>query len=396
MRPLSVAVVAACPFPYSRGTPIRIHRLSNAIAEQGVQVHVITYHLGQPADDAVYQVTRIPRIRTYNRYNPGPSYQKLLVVDPVLAVTLRRLLTRCSFDLIHAHHYEGLAVALAARNPRRHPIVYDAHTTLESELPYYRLGISQTFKRALGRQLDHWLPRRADHVITVTERISQRLVREARIPEERITVISNGVEMEPFLNTRRPERENRASVNTVIFSGNLANYQGIELLLHAFRLVVETRPDARLLIVSGSSFSNYRNLVSELGIGNNIDVHDADFSELPALLASADVAVNPRTDCDGIPQKLLNYMAAGLPIVSFAGSAVSLDHGETGWVVENGDIPGFARGIIHLLTDAALAGRLGRNARAAGRLEYSWDRSAEKAISVYEQVLDRRLALADY
>ncbi len=396
MRPLSVAVVAACPFPYPRGTPIRIHRLSNAIAEQGVQVHVITYHLGQLADDAAYQLTRIPRILTYNRYTPGPSYQKLVVVDPVLAITLRRLLNRCSFDLIHAHHYEGLAVALAARKTRIQPIIYDAHTTLESELPYYHLGITQSLKKALGRRLDHMLPRRADHIITVTERISHRLIHEVQIPQERVTVISNGVEMEPFLNARKSRGESRSTRNTVIFSGNLANYQGIELLLHAFRLVVETRPDARLLIVSGSSFSNYRNLVAELGIGDNIVVHDADFSELPALLARADVAVNPRTDCDGIPQKILNYMAAGLPVVSFAGSAVTLAHGETGWIVENNDIPAFASGILRLLTDAALAERLGENACTAGRLHYSWERSAQQTINVYQQALDRQRALAEH
>jgi glycosyltransferase involved in cell wall biosynthesis len=394
MRPLSVAVVAACPFPYSRGTPIRIHRLSNAIAGQGVQVHVITYHLGQPQNDAVYQLTRIPRIRTYNRYAPGPSYQKLLVVDPVLAVTLRNLLNRHSFDLIHAHHYEGLAIALAARNPRRLPIVYDAHTTLESELPYYHLGITQSLKKALGRRLDHMLPRRADHIIAVTERIGLRLITEAQIPQERISVISNGVEMEPFANARRSREAGRSAGNTVIFSGNLANYQGIELLLHAFRLVVQSRPDARLVIVSGSSFDNYRDLVAELGIGGSIDVYKAEFPELPSLLAQADVAVNPRTNCDGIPQKLLNYMAAGLPIVSFAGSAVTLLHGETGWVVENGDIPGFARGIIRLLSDAPLAGRLGENAHAAGRREYSWEHSANRTIEVYEQVLKRQSVTA--
>jgi glycosyltransferase involved in cell wall biosynthesis len=392
MRTLSVAVVAACPFPYSRGTPIRIHRLSNAVAQQGVQVHVVTYHLGQPASEAAYKITRIPRIRTYNRYAPGPSYQKLLVVDPVLAITLRRLLNRHSFDLIHAHHFEGLAVALAARNPAQHPIVYDAHTTLESELPYYRLGFSQSLKKALGRRLDRTLPRRADHVISVTDRISHRLIDEAQIPEERVTVVSNGVEMEPFLKARPKQPAERSAGNTVIFSGNLSNYQGIELLLHAFRIVVKTIPACRLLIVSHSSFNDYDNLAAELGISDTIDVIDADFSGLPALLAAADVAVNPRTDCDGIPQKLLNYMAAGLPIVSFEGSAVSIAHNETGWVVENGDIPGFAKGIIRLLTDVELGARLGGNARAVGQSEYSWERSAGKTIAVYEQVLNRHPA----
>jgi len=396
MRPLSIAVVAACPFPYSRGTPIRIHRLSNAVAQQGIHVHVVSYHLGVPAGEANYQLTRIPQIRTYNRYAAGPSYQKLLVIDPILAITLRRLLNRQRFDLIHAHHFEGLAVALAARKSQQHPIIYDAHTTLESELPYYHLGFSQSLKRTMGKWLDNSLPRRADHIITVTDRISNRLMHQHCMPEEQITVVSNGVEMEPFIKAAKKQTGEKPTRNTVVFSGNVSNYQGIELLLHAFRLVIKTRPDTHLLIVTNSSFKNYRPLVAELGIGHVIEVLDTDFSGLPALLTAADVAVNPRTDCDGIPQKLLNYMAAGLPIVSFAGSAVSITHNETGWVVEDGDIPGFARGIIRLLDDVKLATRLGRNAQSAGSRKYSWDRSAEKTISVYEKIIRRHRGLTSH
>ena len=46
MSRLRVAVVAACPFPYPRGTPVRILRLSEEIAARGHEVHVVTYHLG--------------------------------------------------------------------------------------------------------------------------------------------------------------------------------------------------------------------------------------------------------------------------------------------------------------------------------------------------------------
>jgi glycosyltransferase involved in cell wall biosynthesis len=88
-----------------------------------------------------------------------------------------------------------------------------------------------------------------------------------------------------------------------------------------------------------------------------------------------------------MPQKLLNYMAAGKPIVSFEGSAVNLEHKKTGWIVENGNIPGFANAILQLLDDSELAKKLGENARKYVASEFTWEKTAERVEAVYEQTL---------
>src|SRR5688572_26268730 len=113
-RPLRVAVIAACPFPFPRGTPIRAHRLSTALVARGHEIHVFTYHLGQKTERETLPIHRSIRVPTYNKVSPGPSYQKLLVVDPLLTATVRSGLTKHRFDIIHAHHHEGLLVGKAA------------------------------------------------------------------------------------------------------------------------------------------------------------------------------------------------------------------------------------------------------------------------------------------
>jgi glycosyltransferase involved in cell wall biosynthesis len=385
-EPIRVAMVAACPFPVPRGSPIRIQRMAEAISELGMDVHVVTYHLGRPLEGAAYLVHRIPRIPTYRFEEPGPTYQKLLVVDPLLAFALRRVLARQRVDVIHAHHYEGLLVALAARGRRRTPIVYDAHTLLESELPAYSLGLGRSLKNRLGIYLDRHLPPLADHVIAVSERIQSKLEEEAGIGPERISVITSGVEWRRFQGSRQPRRD---AEPVIVYAGGMAPYQGIDLMLRAFREVLLQRPDARLWIVTQSRFDAYQPLAKSLGILAAIRTLQADFERLPELLARADVALNPRIDCDGVPHKLLNYMAAGLPIVSFAGSAKTLQHGETGWIVEDGNIPAFARATLHLLSDPELAARLGRTAREKGEAAYTWEIAARRVRSVYQRVLGR-------
>jgi glycosyltransferase involved in cell wall biosynthesis len=163
---LRIAMVAACPFPLGRGTPIRIQRQAEALAARGHEVHVVTYSLGTAELVAGVTVHRAPRLPGYLTTSPGPTLPKLLALDPMLVGTLFRLLRTQPIDIIHAHHYEGLLVARAAKAFTRIPMVYDAHTLLGSELGFFRLGLPRRLAVALGEHLDRRLPRLADHVIS--------------------------------------------------------------------------------------------------------------------------------------------------------------------------------------------------------------------------------------
>jgi len=147
--------------------------------------------------------------------------------------------------------------------------------------------------------------------------------------------------------------------------------------------VVDARADARLLIVGAESLEPYGGLADELGVRGRIDTIASDFGGLAAHLAAAHVALNPRTACAGVPQKLLNYMAAGKPIVSFAGSAKVLEHGRTGWLVPDEDAAAFGRAVLALLDDPELARALGDAARRHVAEHFSWERTAERVEVVY-------------
>lgn len=388
--PLRIAVIAACPFPLPRGTPVRILRMAEALADRGHDVHVATYHLGEGPVGSGVTVHRIRDVPSYRKLNPGPSYAKLLRVDPLLVGVTRRLLAAQRFDVIHAHHYEGVMVARAARIGRRVPTVYDAHTMLMSELPYYRLGLPSGVLRRLGATLDGLIPRLADHTVCVTDVIRRRLVEDIGMDPQRVSVISNGVEVDHFDPARTPPVPRRPG-RTVIFTGNLASYQGIDLMLEAFARVAAGRDDVRLLIATDSGFDPYEPLAQRLGIRQKIElVSSPGFDQLPGLLAGADVAINPRVECDGIPVKLLNYMAAGRAVVSFASSAPGVVHGETGWLAPAGDVAALADGLRTVLDDPQLAARLGAAARSYVTANVSWRIVAERCETLYRSLIEAR------
>lgn len=389
-RPLRIAIIAACPFPLARGTPVRILRLGEAQADLGHEVHVFTYHLG--SDDPARGITihRIDPVPGYTRLSPGPTYGKLFRVDPPLLRLTRRALRAGQFDVIHAHHYEGLLVAAIARRGLRIPVVYDAHTLLMNELPSYPLGLPYGVKRMISVWLDRRLPALADHTVCVSQNISDRLTRDAGIAADKVSVMANGVESEHFDPTPYAGLP-RGPGRTVMFTGNLAAYQGVDHLLRAFAQVAREVPDARLVIGTDDSFASYEALSQELGIRQRIDVvASPSFADLPRLIARADVAVNPRVDCDGIPVKLLNYMAAGRAVVSFAGSAPGVVHGETGWLAESGSVSALAAGIVALLGDPQRARAMGDAARRHVERNSRWSRVAERCIDLYGRLIAAR------
>jgi glycosyltransferase involved in cell wall biosynthesis len=104
-------------------------------------------------------------------------------------------------------------------------------------------------------------------------------------------------------------------------------------------------------------------------------------------MAAAAVAVNPRVQCDGIPQKLLNYMAAGMPIATFEGSAGPIVHEVTGLRVPDGDTAAMADAMERLFTDRELARRLGETAREQARRDFSWAQVAARVEEVYREAI---------
>ena len=374
-------MIAACPFPWPRGTPIRIHRIAEAVARRGHAVHVVTYHLGEDLADPPFVVHRIRDVPAYRRTAPGPTVRKLFQLDPMLAGLLRRLHQEIRFDLVHAHHYEGLLVASHAL--RATPIVYDAHTLLASELPTYPLGLPRRCIRAVAPWLDRHLPRRADRIIAVSEAIRKALTTRGASAPGRVHVIPSGVEWQRFPADPGTTPDGR----TVIFTGNLAPYQGVNLMLEAFALLHARRADVRLMIVTDSPFAPFEPLARRLGVLAAVDLRRATFPEQPALLAAATVAINPRIRCDGIPQKLLNYMAAGMPIVSFEGSADPVRHEVTGLCVPDGNTADMAGAMERLLSDPALARTLGDAARDLARREFSWEQVAARVEQVYREAI---------
>lgn len=387
-RSLDLLFVAACPFPCARGTPIRAFRLAEALHRRGHRVRVVTYHFGEPEPRPPFRVVRIPTVPFYRRLAPGPTLTKLLVLDPLLTLTLWNELKRDRPDVVHAHHYEGYLAARLATG-REVPVAFDVHTLLESELPAYGPTAPGAVKRGVGKWIDSAVMGGASHLVAVSDPMKRKLQEAHGVPPDRITVIPSGVEDHLFRPPGRPAWRGEPGTRTLLYAGSLAPFQGVETLLEVFARVKARVPEARLLIVTDSEFDPYRPLARRLGVLESLVVARSDFEELPRYLAAADVALNVRSRCDGVPQKILNYMAAGRPIVSFSGYGGYLEHRRSALLIPEGDSDAMAKAAVLLLEDEEMAARLGREARRRARSDFAWSSAAAKLEELYAGMVRR-------
>ncbi|MGH2582410.1 MAG: glycosyltransferase family 4 protein, partial [Anaerolineales bacterium] len=289
-------------------------------------------------------------------------------------------------DIIHAHHYEGLIAAWPVARLTGVPLIFDVHTLLASELPQYKLRLPVSFLRFIAGSLDRALPGQADHVVTVTNSIREKLIEDIGLAAERVTTVYTGIE-KAFENPSYPAPE--SAQRTLIYAGNLAEYQGVDLMLKAFRLVLDQRPDTLLKIVSGSPIEPYQPIIRYLNIEDNLVLEKADYFRLPAAMQTAMIALNPRPWADGLLAKLLNYMAAGRAIVSYEGSTEIIEHERTGILVPGAEPEAFAAAILRLLDDPELAHSLGAAAQSAVQDIFVWEKSVMLFEDIYDKLVNR-------
>ena len=109
------------------------------------------------------------------------------------------------------------------------------------------------------------------------------------------------------------------------------------------------------------------------------------------LFAASDVVLLATRTPDPFPRAVLEAMAAGRPVASFrsGGAAEMVVDGETGILVEGGDVAAFAAAIARLANDAALREGMGAAGRTRAQLSFSTDRHLTRMEEIFRAVCKR-------
>lgn len=230
-----------------------------------------------------------------------------------------------------------------------------------------------------ARRFENWAIA-ADRVSTISPQMCAKLV-EKGIPEERIVEFRNWANIDEIMpmSTPSPYRKEWGidRKHVALYSGNIANKQGIEIVLEAARLLSHRKDLA--FVVCGNGPNKARLMEIARGL-DNIHFHDLQPRErLSELLGMATVHLLPQIAGAAdlvLPSKLTNMLASGRPVVATAapGTGLANEVEGCGLVTQPGNTGAFATAIEKVIDDGALSSMYGQEAR--GRALSQWSRKS--------------------
>jgi glycosyltransferase involved in cell wall biosynthesis len=210
------------------------------------------------------------------------------------------------------------------------------------------------------------------------------------VPARKIAVVPNGLDVDQF-----SSRSARPSLRRVVVVANLRPEKGHDVLMDAAVEVVHRFPDARFELAGGGPELGVLQARAAASPVSHVFTFLGHRPDVAACLQANDIFVLPSRS-EAFPNAVLEAMAAGLPIVASAVGGIPelVDDERTGLLVAPDDPRALADRICRLMTDTALAGRLGAGARADAEARYSFDRMVAAFELVYLTELARRGVVA--
>lgn len=386
---MKILFLAPHPFYQERGTPIAVGMLLGVLDADGHHIDVITYHEGR---DRKYSNVAIHRIRPWGSIRdvrPGFSLKKLYC-DCFLIIKALRMLRMRRYDLIHAVE-ESAFMALLFKLIYKIPFIYDMDSCLSIQIIDRVKALS-----FLARPMN-WLEslpmKHAAAVAPMCDDLANK-VRKYRtqgvVVLKDVSLIDNTVEDSDGMDDLRAQLELEHE-KIVMYIGNLEPYQGIDLLLKAFHVLVQTLQTAHLIVIGGTwrDIETYRERAEQMGLRDSVHfVGPRPVEHIGLYMKQADVLASPRIRGTNTPMKIYSYLHSGTAVV-----ATDLP---THTQVLNPEIAAlaapepraFALALETLLRDEKMRTSMGQAATRYAAQEHSYERFVQNVQKLYRPLVN--------
>jgi glycosyltransferase involved in cell wall biosynthesis len=305
---------------------------------------------------------------------------------------LRRAYRSITPDFIYERYNLYYLAGMLLRRRYGVPLCLEVNSPLAEE----RARFGSLRLRRLARALERLVWRSADRIFVVTG-VLKEIVASAGVSRERIIVIPNGVDQDSY--PADPYQTRPGTPLTIGFVGFVRSWHGLDSVIAGLaserdnplmRLIIVGDGPARLDLERQAETLDIRKIVEFTGVQNR--------QEIPEVIRTFDIALQPRAVSYASPLKLFEYMASGRAIVAPDQPNIReiLTHEETAILFDPDDPPALWRAISRLVWDPQLRERLGRAARRALEArDYSWQANAARVTAAVAAVLPPSDAAVD-
>jgi glycosyltransferase involved in cell wall biosynthesis len=284
-------------------------------------------------------------------------------------------------DLIYERYNLFLLAGLMAKRRFKIPLLLEVNSPLAQE--------RERFGQVALPRLANWAEKKAwqgaDQVLAVTS-VLARYVIDRGVAEDRVTVISNGVNVGHFATAPRPEAAKEAlglaGLHVLGFTGFVREWHGIDRVLRWMAESTRSAPLHLLIVGDGPARPDLERLAATLGIAERVTFTGViQRSDVPRHVAAFDIALQPAVAPYASPLKLFEYLALGKAIVAPRHDNLEevLEDGYNALLFDENDPDGFGRAVDRLLDDDALRSALGKAAaRTIAERGLSWEDAARR------------------
>jgi glycosyltransferase involved in cell wall biosynthesis len=246
---------------------------------------------------------------------------------------------------------------------------------------------------AVTARLERSCVQKVDHIIVVVEESADR-VAALGVPRSKLTVVSNTPPL-ARLGGERIVSDARHDGVDVVYMGNLEVVRGLIESVDAIAQLKSKGVKTRFRVIGrGRDESLIKQRCAEQGLGPTdieflgyIESH----REALAIVSASDVGLMPHRKNESwdttIPNKLFDYMAAGLPVVSSNAAPCERILRETsaGETFVSGDSAGIARA-IEAVADPTVGAEMGAAGRRAVKERYNWEHDTDVLLGVFDRI----------
>ena len=275
-------------------------------------------------------------------------------------------------DIVHSHLFNATMFAV--------PIVkwFGSAKIRVIDTAHIREAWRKGIKRAFF--IDRFIYRRVDHIIAVSHAIKKYMIEEKRLPENKITVVHNGVHLEKF-HPSSPRPDGRLVFGVI---GRLEPQKGHRYFLEAVQQLGSKAAEANFQVIGEGSLRNeLEEKAKELGIESRVKFLGFR-SDIVKAFDELDVLVLPSL-FEGLPLVALEASAMGKAVIvtNVDGSPEVVAHNETGIVVPSQDSSALREAMERLITHREQIEAFGRKARERVAREFDVNKQVRETENIY-------------